>query len=100
MAHPSGMTKKHGKAKHNQARSHRGEHERETQAAEVHKQAEAEAPPAGQAKRAREAHDRGGRPARQAAGDPPAPQGSLDAEAKLDKLPPLLAGLAVAMRTA
>jgi general stress protein 26 len=52
------MTKKHGKAKHNEARTHRGEHERETQAAEAHKEVEAEAPPAGQAKRERRPHDR------------------------------------------
>ena len=93
------MTKKHGKAKHNEVRSHRGEHERETQAAEVQKQAENEAPAAGQAKRERQAHDRDGRPARQAAGDRQAPEGDLDAEAKIEKLRSLIEGIEVAMLT-
>lgn len=74
------MTTKHGKAKHDQARAHRGEHEREVQR-EAAEQKE------------RLAHDRDGRPVQAPPRDEP------DAAAKLEKVRQLIDGIEIAMLT-
>lgn len=71
------MATKHGKAKHDQARAHRGEHEREAQ----------------KQKEERIAHDRDGRPVEAA------PRGEPDAGAKLEKVRALIDGIEIAMLT-